>query len=640
MALLISTAFLVVIVVFVAYDFFVYHRQKKLIQRYAQTRALINSLFPQTVLESASSRDDTLSEDSSPFLPGADPQTADLSSPTRADLFLETTILFADIVGFTAWSSTREPTHVFFLLETLFAAFDRIAKPRRVFKVETVGDRYVAATGIPKPRKNHALTMVRFARDILQEMKDTSSRLESTLGNDTGCLTLQIGIHSGPVTAGVLRGEKARFQLFGDTMNTTAQIESTGEPGRIHMSQETAEALTALGKANWLQKRPNMMEVKGKGKLQTYLLLEKEKASSCIDSSSIQLSEHNKSHHVALVGPDLKLQRLIEWNADLLLDLMKQIVAHRQRNGEAITAVHSEDIKSLEQSIAIELDTASNKELPIQFTTTVDSSQTLSGEIKLPPGVESEVRLLVSCLALMHRNENPFHNFEHASHMLLTHLKLYSQWEDSDEVVSFDPLVHFVSALAILVVNVDHSGLPNFALVGTRKGKAFQNRLINEHHALATAWQLLIDDTQFLHLRQVLYRNTTELIQFRNVLTRLVLSDTGAELSRLELLHQTASVAHYLQHWYVYRKWSEKAYKEAVLVHQATDPESCWEPWYQQEIGHLEDVIMPLLDQLEQGLGEKAVETYRCLADRNIEEWKVRGSQIEDEWKASFQGSK
>ena len=73
-----------------------------------------------------------------------------------ADLFPNTTIIFADIVGFTAWSSAREPQQVFTLLETIYAAFDRVAYRHNVFKVETVGDCYVAATGVPEPMKEHA----------------------------------------------------------------------------------------------------------------------------------------------------------------------------------------------------------------------------------------------------------------------------------------------------------------------------------------------------------------------------------------------------------------------------------------------------------------------------------------------------
>ena len=78
--------------------------------------------------------------------------------------------MFADIVGFTAWSSAREPSQVFTLLETVYHAFDKIAKRRRVFKVETVGDCYVAVAGLPDPCPDHAVVMARFANECLVKM--------------------------------------------------------------------------------------------------------------------------------------------------------------------------------------------------------------------------------------------------------------------------------------------------------------------------------------------------------------------------------------------------------------------------------------------------------------------------------------
>lgn len=105
---------------------------------------------------------------------------------------------------------------MFTLLESLFSAFDDIAARRSVFKVETVGDCYVAVCGLPDPRKDHAVVMARFARDCLRKMRPLCKQLELTLGPDTGDLNIRIGLHSGPVTGGVLKGE-CRLQLFGDT---------------------------------------------------------------------------------------------------------------------------------------------------------------------------------------------------------------------------------------------------------------------------------------------------------------------------------------------------------------------------------------------------------------------------------------
>jgi class 3 adenylate cyclase len=151
-------------------------------------------------------------------------------------------VMFADLAGFTSWSASRQPTQVFTLLETLYAAFDEIAKQRGVFKVETIGDCYVAVVGLPTPRKGHAAVMTRFAFDCRDKTRELTLMLEETLGpvstptkdtdwkwyspdltrnaswflQGTSSLALRIGLNSGPTTAGVLRGEKSRFQLFGD----------------------------------------------------------------------------------------------------------------------------------------------------------------------------------------------------------------------------------------------------------------------------------------------------------------------------------------------------------------------------------------------------------------------------------------
>ena len=97
---------------------------------------------------------------------------------------------------------------------------DATARKLGVFKVETVGDTYVAATGLPEQREDHAVVMARFARTCLISVKELTRAMEASLGPGTADLAMRFGMHSGPVTAGVLRGEKSRFQLFGDTMNT------------------------------------------------------------------------------------------------------------------------------------------------------------------------------------------------------------------------------------------------------------------------------------------------------------------------------------------------------------------------------------------------------------------------------------
>ena len=137
----------------------------------------------------------------------------------------------------------------------MFGAFDKVAKSRRAFKVESVGSCFKAVTGLPDPRKDHAVAAARFATDILRSFNESVKRLELILGPDAADLQLRIGIHSGPVTAGVLRGERARFQLFGDTMNLASLVEHTSLVGCIQASQQTADILAKAGKSCWLVPR-------------------------------------------------------------------------------------------------------------------------------------------------------------------------------------------------------------------------------------------------------------------------------------------------------------------------------------------------------------------------------------------------
>ena len=159
----------------------------------------------------------------------------------------------------------RSPAEVFDLLETLYGQFDKIARKLKVFKVETIGDCYVACCGLPDPQPDHAVIMARFARACLTKMNQVVNDLAATLGPETATLSMRVGMHSGPVTAGVLRGEKGRFQLFGDTVNTAARMESTGSRDRIQISEATAKALRARNKKEWFKPREDMVEAKGKG---------------------------------------------------------------------------------------------------------------------------------------------------------------------------------------------------------------------------------------------------------------------------------------------------------------------------------------------------------------------------------------
>jgi len=99
-------------------------------------------------------------------------------------------------------------------------------------------------------------------------MADVTVSLEVELGPDTAELSMRFGLHSGPVTAGVLMGERSRFQLFGDTVNTAARMESLGKKHFIHVSESTMKLLVEAGKGHWVTPREDKVVAKGKGELQ------------------------------------------------------------------------------------------------------------------------------------------------------------------------------------------------------------------------------------------------------------------------------------------------------------------------------------------------------------------------------------
>jgi class 3 adenylate cyclase len=169
---------------------------------------------------------------------------------------------------------------VFTLLETIYCSFDRIAQRHGVYKVETIGDCYVAVVGLPERRRDHALVMARFARDTLAQMKSLIESLTAHLGPETANLKMRYGLHSGSVTAGVLRGQSARYQLFGDSVSTAARIESAGFRGKIHLSESTADLLVSSGKGRWVVAREDRIDLNKLRGIQTYWLKSREESES------------------------------------------------------------------------------------------------------------------------------------------------------------------------------------------------------------------------------------------------------------------------------------------------------------------------------------------------------------------------
>ncbi len=181
---------------------------------------------------------------------------------TIAESFPSVTVLFADLCGFTGFSKQVDARHLVGLLDEIFSAFDHLANALGVEKIKTIGDAYMAVAGLPEVRDDHADAIAGMALGMLDAFRD--------IVRSRGlALELRIGMHSGPVVAGVIGRHKFSYDLWGDTVNLASRMESHGEPSRIHLSAATR---ALLGDRFRVAERGEIT-VKGGGSMATFFLL-------------------------------------------------------------------------------------------------------------------------------------------------------------------------------------------------------------------------------------------------------------------------------------------------------------------------------------------------------------------------------
>jgi class 3 adenylate cyclase len=179
-----------------------------------------------------------------------------------ADGVAEVTVLFADLVGFTEATSTMSPDQVVEELNELFSAFDDLAERHQVNKIKTIGDAYMAASGSIHIGPGHADNMARFALGVLDLMTDFK-------GADASWRGIRIGMHSGPLVAGVIGKTRLTYDLWGDTVNIASRMESHGVENAIQVS----EAVHRLLKEDFLLEARGTIPIRGKGDMNTWLLI-------------------------------------------------------------------------------------------------------------------------------------------------------------------------------------------------------------------------------------------------------------------------------------------------------------------------------------------------------------------------------
>jgi len=176
-----------------------------------------------------------------------------------ADSFPEVTVLFADLVDFTSFSARISPAAVVALLNEIFSSFDQLAEKHGLEKIKTIGDAYMVVGGLPTPRVDHVEAVAEMALDMQQALHNRGD----------AALQLRIGMHTGPVIAGVIGTSKFIYDLWGDTVNIASRMESHGLVGSIQVTPETYGRL----RHGYVFEERGAVHVKGKGEISTYLLM-------------------------------------------------------------------------------------------------------------------------------------------------------------------------------------------------------------------------------------------------------------------------------------------------------------------------------------------------------------------------------
>jgi class 3 adenylate cyclase len=180
---------------------------------------------------------------------------------TVADEIAQATVLFADLVAFTDFAARADAASVVRRLNEVFRAFDALVAARGLEKIKTIGDAYMVAGGVLAPRPDHAAAVVEAGLEMIAACDRLRERGHPGL-------SLRVGVHTGPLVAGVIGDSKATYDLWGDTVNVASRMESMGLPGRVQLTDATRQA---MGGRLPLVRR-GVVEVKGRGPMLTWFV--------------------------------------------------------------------------------------------------------------------------------------------------------------------------------------------------------------------------------------------------------------------------------------------------------------------------------------------------------------------------------
>eukprot|EP00980_Cylindrotheca_fusiformis_P002435 scaffold580_cov72-Cylindrotheca_fusiformis.AAC.4 len=475
-------------------------------------------------------------------------------------------------------------------------------------------------------------------------MKEVTVKLEVSLGPDTSDLDFRTGIHSGQVTAGVLRGQRSRFQLFGDTINTAARMESSGERGRIQASQVTADLLTEAGLSRWIIPRSTKMLVnKGKGEMQTYWV---DKSSRPIKSKELNLGSVMETRDEDAES---------EQSSERVEEEDEYIGIEGRNKTERGVANQVQTLSKAEKAIGTGGGTVLEEFTPIIQLKRFDVEELKRRGGSTPMGIteeaKSQLRHYISFISEMYP-DNAFHNFEHASHVTASvgQKTACSHCQRCRRERSWGWQSFFQCG-----------PFGTFLIKENTWCAQIYKKSVAEQKSVDIAWDMLMDEDESAALRACVYQTEEDLLRFRQLVVNTVMatdivnrelqelrntrwetafSNANSTTERLgdraestdhkativiEHLIQASDVSHAMQHWYIYKKWNERFFMECYSAY--TNGRADSHPskiWYNGEIEVFDVYVIPSHEFL----------TY---ATANREEWVREGEVLVQQYLSKFQ---
>jgi class 3 adenylate cyclase len=587
-------------------------------------------------------------------------------------ILTNSTLMVAGICSLDKWRNEKEAEELTQLLETVHRSLCVVAERHGISQVEKIDDIFLAAAGSNDCDVDHAASLVYFACEC---RKRISELFKSVSAKD---LSIRFGIHSGymkPETTSIVEGGN-RFQLFGDTVDIAHQMLENGKPNRIQVSIDTAELLNLGGKSDWVSPRSDFVTVKGVGNMSTFWV----KPKACLSTGKTNKTLMDQKNDIVSTSKSIfdgmnwegsynltdisepDFQSLVDRNTAILLCYLRAIHAKRlasnQNRLKSIIPSWDSDIeiggsiieeaKETVQSAIFDFKVAMNP---------VDPSL-----IEISQQVQSQLRRYVTSIGAAYRRENAFHNFQHASHSVLSidHMirkimsssdilltgfdgKPRTKGEIAQELdgrtfsIHSDPVTQFAMVFSALIHNVDHMGVSNQQLIkhGSPLATLYKKRCVSEQNSVDISWWLLMK-TDFDDLRSAIYSDASEKRRFRQIVVNSVIAtdilDSKMKQHRennwnkafvrkatpkrhnfiderekrnvqltaiVESIMQVADTSYRAQSYRTYVKWNERLFEETLKAYHVGSIEvNPVAHWYKSELNNFDNVLIPLLSRL------------------------------------------